>query len=405
MFSRLRTFFTEYPRQFWMLMLASLIDNLGSMMIFVFFSLYLSQKFDVSLAQIGLSLATWAFFSQIGGAVGGALTDRFGRKRMIIFGLVFSALSSLALLLANDFSVVYLAAAFGGLFSAVGGPANGAMIADLLPKEKYADGFGIQRVVGNIAFTIGPGLGGLLASISFSLMFAIDIATSLITALFVYLIIQESRPPDENPDAPLESLAQTFRGYLTVLQDKVLLIIIAFGTLVGIAYQQWYFALPLFMRDVHGMPPHFYGSMMSMAGILVILLQIPLTRRLRGVAMSIQMAAGAFVFLLGFGMFAFITPYALFLLASAIITLGEMLYFPAQNAAVAVLAPQAMRGRYMATAGLIFSISNMLGPVLGGLILDQGDPRQVWIFAAMLLAIPTLGYLALRHRFPQPPDA
>ena len=72
---------------------------------------------------------------------------------MVIIGPVFSALNSLTL--ATDFFWIYTATAIGGLFSSSGGPARQAMVADVLPKEQYSDGFGILRVIANIAFASG----------------------------------------------------------------------------------------------------------------------------------------------------------------------------------------------------------------------------------------------------------
>jgi len=189
-------------------------------------------------------------------------------------------------------------------------------------------------------------------------------------------------------------------GFMIVLKDVKLIAIIFLGSVVGVAYFQWYFALPVFMRDVHGMPPQFYGSMMSMAGLLVVLFQLPLTRKLRSYPPMFLMGAGSLLFLLGLSMFGFIAAYALFLTASAIITFGEMIFFPTQQAIVANLAPEEMRGRYMAVAGLGFALPNILGPTLGGLLLDHGDPRNLWYIAGLVCLVGAAGYASLKPYFP-----
>ena len=90
------------------------------------------------MTQAGIVLGIISFSSFIGGIIGGAVTDRLGRRKPILFGLVFSALSSLTLGFANNFQILYPLAVLIGLLSDVGGPAHGAMIADILPRETAA---------------------------------------------------------------------------------------------------------------------------------------------------------------------------------------------------------------------------------------------------------------------------
>ena len=114
---KLRNIINEYPGQFWLLMMATFIDLIGGFLIFPFFSLYFTEKFSVSLTQVGFIYGIWAISGILGRTLGGALADRTGRKRMVIIGLVFSALTSLGMALATDFFWIYITSAIGGLFS------------------------------------------------------------------------------------------------------------------------------------------------------------------------------------------------------------------------------------------------------------------------------------------------
>ena len=118
-------------------------------MLFPFFSLYITQKFNVGMTQAGIVLGIFALSGLFGQMIGGALTDKFGRRNLIIFGLIFSALSTLTLGLVKEFSVLIPLAMVIGLLSDIAGPAHSAMIADILPEQKRQEGFGILRVVGN----------------------------------------------------------------------------------------------------------------------------------------------------------------------------------------------------------------------------------------------------------------
>ncbi|HSA99945.1 MAG TPA: MFS transporter, partial [Anaerolineales bacterium] len=118
----------EFPRLFWIVVLARFIDSLGGTMLFPFFSLYVTQKFGVGMTQAGILLGINSFFALGGSMVGGALADKFGRRRLILFGLVLSALSSLSLGLANNIRIMYPLVVFVGLLVNVANPAHEAML-------------------------------------------------------------------------------------------------------------------------------------------------------------------------------------------------------------------------------------------------------------------------------------
>ena len=187
--------FHEYPKQFWILVATAFIDRLGGAMLFPFFTLYMTKKFGISMTTVGAIFFLFAGSSFVGSMVGGALTDRLGRKGMLLFGLVMSALSALLMGITDQIGYFVLVAVVVGTLADTGGPAQQALVADLLPENKRAEGYGILRVVFNLAVVIGPLLGGLMASRSYMLLFVADAITSSITALVVYFTLHETWHP------------------------------------------------------------------------------------------------------------------------------------------------------------------------------------------------------------------
>src|SRR6187401_1492917 len=119
MFTRLTKIYHEFPRLFWIVVTVSFIDGIGGTLLFPFFALYITQKFGVGMTQAGILLGLSSLFGLIGSMIGGALTDRFGRRRLILFGLTFSALSSLLFGLASDVKILYFLVTIVGLLSRV----------------------------------------------------------------------------------------------------------------------------------------------------------------------------------------------------------------------------------------------------------------------------------------------
>jgi MFS family permease len=170
-FQKISKLYHEYPRTFWTVIVITFIDRIGGSLLFPFFALYITSKFNVGMTDVGVLFAAFSVSSFAGSAIGGALTDRFGRKGIIMFGLIASSFSTVAMGLIDSFQAFFFLALFVGILTDVAGPAHQAMIADILPEEKRADGYGILRVAFNLSVVIGPAIGGLLASRSYLLLF------------------------------------------------------------------------------------------------------------------------------------------------------------------------------------------------------------------------------------------
>jgi MFS family permease len=408
MIDRLRSTYHDYPHNFWVLTGASFIDTIGSTAFRPFFALYVTQRFGVGMTEAGLLFAVFALSSFFGNILGGALADRFGRKSIMVFGLVMSALSSLLLGLASTLATVLVLVIMVGVLSDIAGPARQAAVADILPEQKRMEGFGVLRVSANLAWIVGPSLGGILAAQSFIWIFVVDCITSLIAAIIVLRSIPETRPSGPQVE-DRDSIVQTFRGYGTVLHDKVYVAFLAVSALMNLVYIQMYTTLSVYLFDVHDVPANGYGYLMSMNAVIVVMYQIWLTRRLRLYRALPLMAVGTALYAIGFTMYGFVSAYLLFAIAMVVITFGEMFVIPTSNALAARLAPEDMRGRYMAIFGASWVVSAMVGPTAGGYILDNYNPDWLWYLCGILAVVAVAGFLLLdsrtRQRLPAEPVA
>ena len=373
---RLRSVYNEYPRHFWTLLFATFIDRVGGFILFPFFTLYITQKFGVGMTTVGMIFGTFAVTSMVGSTIGGALADRLGRKPLILFGLVVSAISSVWLGLVNEIELFFAGAFFVGLFTNIGGPARQAMIADILPEEQRAQGFGLFRVVVNLAAAIGPAIGGFLASQSYLSLFLTDAAISIFVAILLFIVLPETRIASKSQEK--ESMSQTFGGYGTVLRDRFFMLFWLASALSTLVYIQMNGTLAVYLRDVHNVSLQSFGAILSLNAGMVVLFQFAITRRYAKHPELAVITVGALLNAVGFALYGFVATYGLFLLAMAIITIGEMLWAPISQSIVARLAPDDMRGRYMAFYGFSWAVPFAIGPLLAGLVIDYYDPNWVW---------------------------
>jgi MFS family permease len=392
--SRATQTFRAYPRAFWLLAAVMMIDRVGGTLIYPFFSLYLTARFGVGMSEVGLLFAVFAFSSLAGSFAGGALTDRMGRRWMIIVSLVATSLSALGMGLANSMGAFFVIAFISGLFAEAGTPAYHSVVADVLAPEQRAEGFAILRVGLNAAAAVGPLIGGFIATRSYLGLFAADALISLVAASLVLRWLPETRPqPAKATESPGERA-----GYGRVFRDVSFMLFFGVCTLAWLTYVNMDTTLGVYLRDQHGVLPGGYGVILALNAALVLLLQLWVTRRAERFPPMLMMALGSVLFGIGFGLYGVVTTYAAFLLAMAVATLGEMITVPLSNALVADLAPADMRGRYNAVFGISWTIPFMIGPYLGGLVLDNYNPAWLWYACGIIGGLAGLGFVLLHQR-------
>jgi len=394
MFNKIKTVINEYPNAFKVLTLATFIDMLGSFLLYPFYSLYITSRFGVGMIEVGYLLSINSVGHLLGGVIGGALADKYGRRSMILLGLIISGTGSIMLGLVNDLYIFYILAAFLGLIGSFGGPARQAMVADLLPTEKQAEGFGILRVAFNLSAVIGPLLGGFIASQSYMLLFILDAGSSIITAVIVFYVIPETKPR-LNESKSEETVMETLIGYKEVLKDWRYLLFLSVSAVTVLVYMQMNSTLAVFLRDYHGFPEQSFGLLLSMNAAMVVFFQLWITRKISKYSPMKTMAFGTIFLMIGFGMYGFIAEPYLFFIAMGIITVGEMIVYPTGQSSAASFASEDKRGRYMAVYGFQWMIPNMFGALGAGLIMVYIGANWVWYLAGILSLIATIGFWLL----------
>ena len=251
LFEKTRDVYNEYPRAFWVYNIIVFIDRLGGFMLYPFFALYLTEKYDIGMATVGIMFAIFSVSGMAGSALGGAIADRMGRKTVIIASLILSSLSAIGMGFAPTIAIFIGVVIVVGTLGSIGGPAHEAVVADLLPPEKRAEGYGIIRVIFNLAVIIAPPIAGLLIANSYLTLFLVDAVISLIAAAIVLFALPETKP-QAHPDAEPETVKQTFAGYGRVFKDTPFILFIGVTVMMTLVYMNMNSTLGVFLRDERG---------------------------------------------------------------------------------------------------------------------------------------------------------
>jgi len=381
----------DYPKPFKILVLATFIDRLGAFLLFPFFSIYIIERFGVPWIAVGLMFTMFSAGSIVGSAIGGAAADKYGRRILILFGLIASATGNLILGFLDNLIIFYIVALILGILGDFGGPARQAVVTDLLGKEKQAEGFGILRVAVNLSAVVGPVLGGIIATQSYLLLFILDAISSLTTAVVVFTVIPETKPQLAE-GIERDSVIKTFKGYKEVLKDWQYVLFLAISAITVLVYMQMNSTLSLFLYNYYGFSTDMFGYLLAMNALMVVLFQFWITKKMSKYAPMKVIALGTLLYMIGFGMYGFISEVYLFFIAMIIITIGEMIEMPLGQSVVGILAPEDKRGRYMAVFGFHWAIPNLFGILTATIIGDIYGGQWIWYLAGILSLIAAIGF-------------
>ena len=395
------------PRAVWVLVAGTLITRAGSFAI-PFMTIYLHDDRGLSLRAAGVALAAYGAGGMVAALSGGALADRLGRKPVVVGSPLLGGLAVIGLLVSQRPLVVVLVAFVGGMVSESGRPAVSAMLTDLTPPERRIDAFALFRLVINLGFAVGAGLGGLLIThYGFAKLFVADAITSWIYAVVALALLPETRPlPAAAPGEPV-------RGFGAVLADRVMRRY-WLGTFVGaIVFCQPMATLALALR-ARGLETAVYGALISLNGVVIIASEFWLSGRTRRYPPHRVMAVAALFIGGGFALTGAVGT-SLPLLAGTVViwTVGEMLGSPTGQAYLAAIAPPDLRGRYAGGVGLAWSLAFTIGPVLGTSALEFGHGAY-WlgslglgvVSAALFMTLPAVsagGEPAIPRGLPERP--
>jgi MFS family permease len=369
----LHTQLRALPPAAWILFFGTFLNKFGSFVV-PFLALYLTRK-GYSIAQAGVAIGAYGVGNVLATIMGGHLADHFGRRKTIVLSMFSGAAAMMLLSQASQFPVILVLAALAGLTGEFYRPASSALLADLVPAANRVTAYSAYRMALNAGFAFGPATAGFIAGHGFFWLFAGDAATSALFGIVALFALPESGPSSEQKAGWVEAGR-------TLLGDRRLhrFLLGAFG--VALIFFQMNSTFGVAVLD-SGFSPKVYGLLLSVNGALVVVAELPLTTITQRFRPASVIALGYLVIGLGFGLGVFAHSIPAFALCVGIFTVGEMCAMPVSSAFVAGLAPPHLRGRYMGTYGLTWTLAQVIGPGLG-LALFAATPAGFWLIGGII---------------------
>ncbi|WP_010099533.1 MDR family MFS transporter [Ornithinibacillus scapharcae] len=373
------------PRYIWLLVIATAISVTGGSFLWPLNTIYMHNELGESLAFAGFILMFNQGANIVGNLIGGILFDKFSAYKTILLGTILSTVASVTLAINHDIVTYSICLLVIGLGSGITWPVMFAMAGSVWP-EGGRRAFNAIYVAQNFGVALGATIGGYVASISFDYIF---IANSSLFVVFLFIVIFAFRGMDEEKNRHMHTSVIEQSGKIKDKSAFTALIILSGGFFITwFAYSQWQSTIASYTQDI-GVPLEQYSSLWAINGFLIVLGQ-PLLKLFtdRVTSPKKHIYIGATIFLFSFIIAMIAEEFTMFATAMVILTIAEMLIWPAIPTLANQLAPNGRAGFYQGFVNSVAAAGRMLGPFIGGLVVDLFNIQALFYGLIVLLFIP-----------------
>jgi MFS family permease len=397
----LRSLDPRLPRPVYVLELGALVNAFGNGVALPFLLIYLHNVRGIPFGLAGLAAAVQSAAALASGFLAGTLSDRLGPKRVLLGALM---VMTVAFALMPTIRTAWQAFAIYTLWGIGSGsfwPSQSALLAALTPATRRAPAYALQRLAMNVGVALGGVAAGLIASVGHPETFTVLFAINCVTFVGYMLVLARVR-------APALHEGRLGGSWRAVLRDRVFTVY----TLLNAAFMTAAISLvvellPAFGKNVAGISEQEVGIVFALDAIGIVLFQLPVVKlsegrsRMRGMALMGALWAASLLAVWAAGSWTVATAaFAILAAAMLVFAIGECLHGAIHAPLSVDLAPPQLVGRYLAAASISWQIGWIIGPAVGGFLL-QHRPLLLWPIAAGVNIACALGALALEPHLPE----
>ena len=361
---------------------------------------FLSPQLGADKMDIAYIIVTYAICAGLFAPYWGRLSDRIGRKPVIMICLAGAALSYVMLGFATQLWMIYAARAFAGLMAGNFGVAS-AMMADITPPQNRAKGMGMIGAAFGLGLVMGPVLGGLLSGgdSSFLLPCLVAGGMSVLAILAAAVFLPESLSSEKCAANRLHQKSGEQGSILAMLKSTGNRVLMFQYVLHNATVSSSTYLIPLWMGDLLNWSAREVGIVFGVQGVFITILQggvMGPAVRVLGEIRFLRAGVSSCLFGLLIAVFAETMPL---MLVSAFITLsGATVCMPLLNTILSYRTPVDLRGRMMGTTGSASSWGRVAGPLLAGANLSLFGYAGAWIACVFLVLFYFVWAWSLKER-------
>ena len=378
--------YSGHPKEIWAIGIFTFINRLGTMVL-PFLTVYLNTVKGFTLKEAGFLLTAFGIGSLGGTFLGGKLSDKIGPNPVMTASLFFSGICLIILQFAETFNQFFFLILLTALLGDAYRPAMSAAVGLHVPKSETGRSMSFIRIAINLGWSAAAGIGGFIAvSLGYNWLFWIDGSTCMLAAIYFFIVSrswkQLTKPATESKEQDKTTPASSPPPY----RDKTFLLFLLASFLMGVGFIQWFHTIPVFIKTDWGFDERYIGMMMTLNGILIVLLEMPLVDQIEKAGkLKVSLLGG--LALIGISFAPFLLPASLyfFCLATLFFTFGEIFFFPFNNSLPINMSPASRRGEYMSWYWMSWSACSIIGPSMGLSFIDEFGYDAFWIFIISLM--------------------
>ncbi len=334
-----------------------------------------AQRLGANAVGVGFIITLYALAQFIFTPVLGALSDRYGRKPIIITSLLIEALSLVLTGLANSLPLLLLARFIGGLGASNIGSAQ-AVVSDVTTKRERARGMGLIGAATGLGFVIGPALGGILSPHGETLPFWITAFTALLNALLVLFFLPETRQRQHiATPRTMNRFTILLAGWRRARHSPALLTLVIVNLIFTIAFTSMETVLPLFTQHFFGWNSAQNGYLFTYVGVFAVIMQGGLVRRLVKIWNErVILLSGLICFAISMLLLAFSTQIAGLLISLGLLSIGEWAVMPTLSTLVTFVSPEHAQGEALGLSQGMGGVARIIGPLLASTTFARISP-------------------------------
>ena len=338
----------------------------------------------------GLMIAVFAGAQLVMSPIAGRWADQYGRRKMIIYGLIGLSLSAFVFYLSNSIWILYFSRLLGGVGAAMLVPAIFAYIADITTLDQRAKGNSLISAAMSLGIVVGPGIGGYLAEIDLKMPLLVSAIVAFVAVIFSVILLKESRQPSEMEHMTGER--ESFFVSLASSVKKPYFVILLITLIMSLGLMAYESVLGLFVNDQYGASPKDIANMVTATGVVSVIAQLFIVDKIvNRFGESSVLILFIMVTALGYLISIFAGSYGAFFGITLIIFLGTSILRPVLNTLVSKMAGSE-QGFAMGMNNAYMSIGNVLGPTIAGSLYDVNIIYPFVMGFAILLITLLLAY-------------
>lgn len=382
------------------LFLIVVVDLIGFGVIIPLLPFY-AEYYQASPAEVGLLMAVYSAAQFLAAPFWGRLSDRIGRRPVLLGTIGAAALSYILLGFAESLFMLFLARAIGGLMAGNISTAF-AYAADVTTKENRAKGMGMVGAAFSIGFILGPAIGGILAGsdplhADFRTPSFVAAGLSALAFFLGLFVLKESLSAEARAEIKKQTRVARMQALLNALKTPGIgiLLILAFLTTLVFAGLESTFAM--WSRRQFGWGPEQNGYLFAFIGVLAAAIQGGLMGKL-AIRFGVErlILAGALALTIGLALIPLVVTVPQLVGAMTLAALGFSIITPALNTAISVRGEADVQGGLMGVTRSASTLSRMIGPAIGGATFGFIGIHTPYISGAgIMVAVAFLAYIKL----------